>query len=371
MPHFGTPTFTKGELSEVYQEGLMTDGNTSTENNKRSDSDSLSGRIAFVLSDACDLLSVCMVTEMLTRASELSGAGQGDAYRLQFLSEEGSHVRSRMSMIIATDKLSEASEGDLRLVLVAAGPSPEEKGTLSLDSWLRHISSMGVPVHFLSPHGSGAAKERAAQAEREASDQSTDLHDLRDVRDMHDIRSADIAVHPFLEPDVLDTQREEPLLAAMKIIRADLGDEIAREAALGVSSSEPVEAMLVSLSEGSSPIGKVWGVARWMKDNCHRSISVADVARECELSERTLLRHFQSHFGKSPSDYLREVRVEYARKLLSSTRLPADKIARQVGLANGDRLSKLFRRCVGMSPSEYRSRYRAFSANQVHFSETV
>jgi transcriptional regulator GlxA family with amidase domain len=56
---------------------------------------------------------------------------------------------------------------------------------------------------------------------------------------------------------------------------------------------------------------------------------------------------------------------------LSNTRLPADKIARQVGLANGDRLSKLFRRCVGMSPSEYRSRYRAFAANQVHYSETV
>lgn len=335
----------------------MTDGNTDSRmSDETSDSDSLSGRIAFVLSDACDLLSVCMVTEMLTRASELSGAKEGDAYRLQFLSEEGSHVRCRMSMIVATDKLSEAAGSDLRLVLVAAGPTQTDQGRLSVDSWLKHISARGVPVHFLSPHGSSAARERAPQLVKE---------------DTHIAGFADMSPQSLMQPDVLDAQREEPLLAAMKIIRDDLGDDIAREAALGVSSSEPVEAMLVSLSEGSSPIGKVWGVARWMKDNCHRSISVADVARECELSERTLLRHFQSHFGKSPSDYLREVRVEYARKLLSNTRLPADKIARQVGLANGDRLSKLFRRCVGMSPSEYRSRYRAFAANQVHYTETV
>jgi transcriptional regulator GlxA family with amidase domain len=73
------------------------------------------------------------------------------------------------------------------------------------------------------------------------------------------------------------------------------------------------------------------------------------------MSQRTLLRNFQAYIGASPSEYLQRVRLERACELLAETSLPADKVARRVGLTNGDRLGKLFRRCVGRSPTEYRA----------------
>jgi AraC-like DNA-binding protein len=229
-------------------------------------------------------------------------------------------------MTVATDKLSEVSEDHLRLVLVAAGPPRIDQNALMIGNWLKRISATGIPVLFLSSGGSDAARTRPS--------------------------------------------RMGSPTTALKFIRTDRADDIAREAAPDVTSLEAVEAMLVPLSDGGSPVSKVRGAARWMKDNCHRSISVADAVHECELSERTLLRYFRSYYGKSPSDYLRSVRVDYARKLLSDTHLSADKIARQVGLANGDRLCKLFRRYIGMSPSGYRSRHRAAVATESQHSGT-
>jgi transcriptional regulator GlxA family with amidase domain len=92
-----------------------------------------------------------------------------------------------------------------------------------------------------------------------------------------------------------------------------------------------------------------------LRDNCHRSVCVADAAEACAMSQRTLLRNFQTYMGTSPSEYLQRVRLERACELLAETSLPADKVARHVGLASGDRLGKLFRRCIGKSPTEYRA----------------
>jgi transcriptional regulator GlxA family with amidase domain len=41
--------------------------------------------------------------------------------------------------------------------------------------------------------------------------------------------------------------------------------------------------------------------------------------------------------------------------MLVDTDLPADKIARRTGLGSGDRLAKLFRQHLQMSPTEYRT----------------
>jgi len=100
---------------------------------------------------------------------------------------------------------------------------------------------------------------------------------------------------------------------------------------------------------------RIRAAARWLQDNCHRAVSVNDAAEACAMSQRTLLRNFQTYIGASPSEYLQRVRLERACQLLAETSLPADKVARRVGLTNGDRLGKLFRRCMGKSPIEYRA----------------
>jgi transcriptional regulator GlxA family with amidase domain len=49
-------------------------------------------------------------------------------------------------------------------------------------------------------------------------------------------------------------------------------------------------------------------------------------------------------------------------RLLIETDLPVDKIARRIGMANGDRLAKIFRKRLSVSPTEYRLQNRQAQA---------
>jgi transcriptional regulator GlxA family with amidase domain len=49
-------------------------------------------------------------------------------------------------------------------------------------------------------------------------------------------------------------------------------------------------------------------------------------------------------------------------RLLIETDLPVDKIARRNGMANGDRLAKIFRKRLLVSPTEYRLQNRQAQA---------
>jgi transcriptional regulator GlxA family with amidase domain len=49
------------------------------------------------------------------------------------------------------------------------------------------------------------------------------------------------------------------------------------------------------------------------------------------------------------------VRLDMCCRLLAETNLPVDKVARRCGIGNGGRLSKIFRRYLGTTPTEYRA----------------
>ncbi|MCI1046997.1 helix-turn-helix domain-containing protein, partial [Caballeronia zhejiangensis] len=80
-----------------------------------------------------------------------------------------------------------------------------------------------------------------------------------------------------------------------------------------------------------------------------------DISQFAMLSERSLLRHFKSVMGMTPSEYLLKVRFDLACRLLVSTALPIDKIARRCSFSSGMALAKLFRKRMSVSPSEYRA----------------
>ena len=96
---------------------------------------------------------------------------------------------------------------------------------------------------------------------------------------------------------------------------------------------------------------------RWLQDNCHRPVSIEDLANVTAMSARSLLRHFRQETGMAPSEYLLRARMGLACRFLSETDLPVDKIARRVGMSNGDHLAKVFRRNLRLSPLEYRNRH--------------
>jgi transcriptional regulator GlxA family with amidase domain len=110
------------------------------------------------------------------------------------------------------------------------------------------------------------------------------------------------------------------------------------------------------LTHGDAAILKV---QHWLQANAAEDTSVASLAALAGLEERTFLRRFQKATGLTTTEYVQRLRVGKARELLQFGTLPADSIARQVGYGDASAFRKVFTRIVGLSPGDYRRRFRA------------
>ncbi|MCP3755281.1 GlxA family transcriptional regulator [Streptomyces sp. TBY4] len=87
-------------------------------------------------------------------------------------------------------------------------------------------------------------------------------------------------------------------------------------------------------------------------------LSLADIAAYAHVSERQLARIFKSELGTTPAAYIESARVELARGRLETTDATLERIASACGFGTADTLVRAFRRTLGITPTEYRLRFR-------------
>ncbi|MEZ0111943.1 AraC family transcriptional activator FtrA [Catenulispora sp. EB89] len=96
----------------------------------------------------------------------------------------------------------------------------------------------------------------------------------------------------------------------------------------------------------------------WMRTHLSETLTVADLARQANVAERTLVRRFHSAVGTTPGKWLTEQRVLHARRLLETTDLPVERVASAAGLGGAANLRHHFTEVVGVAPSDYRRAFR-------------
>ena len=99
-------------------------------------------------------------------------------------------------------------------------------------------------------------------------------------------------------------------------------------------------------------------VAKGLADEFHRpSLSPAALLRESGYSEDYLRAHFKKVLGKTPGDYLTELRVEHAKYLIHIYRdtMPLMEIAERCGFENYPYFSHKFKVLTGQSPRNYKN----------------
>lgn len=89
-----------------------------------------------------------------------------------------------------------------------------------------------------------------------------------------------------------------------------------------------------------------------------RDARLATLAKEAGLEQRTLLRRFQRATGLTTTDYAQRLRVAKAQELLQFGRLPVERISWEVGYSDAGAFRRIFHRIVGLTPGEYRRRFR-------------
>ena len=102
---------------------------------------------------------------------------------------------------------------------------------------------------------------------------------------------------------------------------------------------------------------KLKKILNWMQNNLADEFSLASLAQQAGMSEFHFTRLFKRAVGLPPSQYQIKLRLDLARQLLRETTLSVIKIANEVGYANPSHFARLFRKESGMTPSEYRRKH--------------
>ncbi|MCM2439460.1 GlxA family transcriptional regulator [Agrobacterium vitis] len=92
----------------------------------------------------------------------------------------------------------------------------------------------------------------------------------------------------------------------------------------------------------------------WMRKNLAGELSLNQLATHCGMSERSFSRRYVEETGTTPARAVEHLRIEAARILLSSTKLPVKSVAKRCGFQNEETLRCSFTRLLSTSPQDYR-----------------
>lgn len=99
-------------------------------------------------------------------------------------------------------------------------------------------------------------------------------------------------------------------------------------------------------------------VEAYLRSHLAHAFSIDALAAHCRMSTRTLLRHFQQVYHRTPQAYLQELRIGRAKALLETTNLSLPEIVEQCGYSDVASFRKLFKRLADLTPADYRERFR-------------
>ena len=101
-------------------------------------------------------------------------------------------------------------------------------------------------------------------------------------------------------------------------------------------------------------------IERYLKDNFNKPISTKQLSEMFGFVPSYLSKLYRDHYGLSPKDFVTQLRIERAKKLICEyDQYFVRDVAALVGYDDPLHFSKLFRKATGYSPSEYRRAMRS------------
>lgn len=93
---------------------------------------------------------------------------------------------------------------------------------------------------------------------------------------------------------------------------------------------------------------------RYMTERLTESLTLSELAKQVGLSKQHLVYLFNREAGLPPIEYFLRLKVQRAGQLLDLTGLSVKEIAGAVGLSDPYYFSRIFKKIMGYSPTEYR-----------------
>lgn len=149
--------------------------------------------------------------------------------------------------------------------------------------------------------------------------------------------------------------------ACLHLVRTRLGAEAANTVARSLvvaphregGQSQYIERP-VALSAAPDPIA---AARQWALEHLEENLSIERLAAVAHMSRRSFVRAFKASTGTAPATWVRSRRLDEARRLLETTRLPIDQVAQASGFGSDITLRQNFAASFGSTPTAYRRQF--------------
>jgi len=104
----------------------------------------------------------------------------------------------------------------------------------------------------------------------------------------------------------------------------------------------------------------------WMHNQFHTQLTLELIAEKFDMSVRSLNRRFKQATGRTPIQYLQQIRMDNAKELLRTSNLSIAEVAFSTGYPDCSYFSAQFKKCISMTPKAYRDlvRKKLFQVHQ-------
>ncbi|MGH1563309.1 GlxA family transcriptional regulator [Mumia sp. DW29H23] len=288
--------------------------------------------VVVVVDRATDLLGIASLARALQVANQLAPEAR---YEPLLASVGGAVLRTEAGVALLADVALDRLRRPVDTLVVACGAAAVTENP----STPVHVLRVGRDAARVTSLGAGAALLAAARR----------------------LDGAETLAHH--RPPPPHARAREAIGAAVdlarRLVEDDLGADLAR--AVARSFALPPDGPVGLAAPGGSPQLAEAGpaLARECVDHIRAELAgdlgTAALARRVNVSNRHLTRLFVSEFGTPPGRLVRRLRCEAAARLLATTRLTVETIARDTGFRSTDAFRQAFARHFGMPPSRYRA----------------
>mgnify|MGYP001271787890 CR=1 FL=1 len=163
-----------------------------------------------------------------------------------------------------------------------------------------------------------------------------------------------------------DVATSAGVTAGIDLALALVEDDLGRDAALTVARDLVVflrrpgnqAQFSAQLSAQVAKRAPLRDVQQWIAEHPAGDLSVEALAEKACLSPRHFARAFAAEIGMPPGRYVERTRLEAARRHLEDTAEGIEQTARACGYGTTEAMRRAFTEALGVSPAEYRRRFR-------------
>lgn len=315
-------------------------------------------KVAMLAFPGVQLLDIAGPIDVFHEAAKQ--AGVPGAYGFEIISTEVGPIRASNGMSFVADSTLETASMDIDTLLVAGSPRIRElEGNERISAWLRsqarrvrRVGSVCSGAFLLA--GAGLLDGRRVTTHWNSADRLAATYpsvivesDRIYIKDGMTYTSAGVTAGMDM---------------ALALVEEDFGRavalQVAREFVMFLKRPGGQSQFSAHLAAQTAERTAIRDAQAWVLQNLDKMLTVDNLAQHVGMSTRNFARQFKKETSTTPAEFVESARVDAARRMLEESSNPLKRVASLCGFGDPNSLRRAFLRRLGVSPADYRRRFK-------------